>query len=553
MNNDFEQFNLHPELVRAVVERGYETPTPIQIQVIPAMMAGHDVTGQAQTGTGKTAAFSLPMLNNLIPGYTKVQCLVVTPTRELANQVAETVYAYGHFQNVRVLAVYGGQPYGRQIQQLKNGIDVVVGTPGRLLDLIKRKALDLSGVRIVILDEADEMLSMGFVEDIEVLLENTPDTRQTALFSATMPASIRRLADKYLDNPQSITIELKKHTVEGIDQRYYLINAADKVAAVSRLFELEEITSVLVFSKTRKGSDELANTLAGRGYNAEALNGDLSQDARERVLNRFKNGQVKVLVATDVAARGLDIDDISHVINYDLPYDVESYVHRIGRTGRAGKAGIAISLITPAEQFRLGRIEKFTRHPIRKANLPTEAEIMQHREDQLIQQVNVWLLRDRCHREQQIVEKLVLEGHDLVKVAGVALKLARAEEKQRPIAKISELRAKSSRKREGSRNQRQTRTKGKNGRTANPQSKISHDAGMVRMSLGTGKNNGARPSDIVGAIASWADIPGYTIGKIFIESKHTLVDIPEEYAAKVLSKSGTYQIRKSANVTVERV
>ena len=275
MNNDFMQFNLKPGLVQAVTERGYKSPTPIQTQVIPIMMAGNDITGQAQTGTGKTAAFALPMLHNLVDGWNQVQSLVVTPTRELALQVAETINAYGRVQKVRVLAVYGGSPYGPQIRQLKSGVDVVVGTPGRLLDLIKKRALDLSGTHLVVLDEADEMLSMGFVEDIEALLKATPDTRQTALFSATMPAPIRRLAGKYLNDPQSITIEYKKHTVESIEQRYYLLNAADKFSALTRLFEVEPITQVLIFSKTRRGSDELANKLAGQGYSAEALNGDL--------------------------------------------------------------------------------------------------------------------------------------------------------------------------------------------------------------------------------------------------------------------------------------
>jgi ATP-dependent RNA helicase DeaD len=553
MNKDFTQFNLHPDLLQAVVERGYETPTPIQTKVIPVMMTGRDLIGQAQTGTGKTAAYSLPMLHNLVPGWDQVQCLVVTPTRELANQVAEAIFDYGHFQKVRVLAVYGGQHYGPQIRRLRSGVDVVVGTPGRLLDLIKRKALDLSSTHMVILDEADEMLSMGFVEDIEELLKTTPDTRQTTLFSATIPAAIRRLADKYLHDPQSITIEHKKHTVENIDQCYYLVNQRDKLAALTRLFEMEDITSSLIFTKTRRGSDELANLLAGRGYNAEALNGDLNQEARERVLNRFKNEQIKVLVATDVAARGLDIDGISHVINYDLPYDVESYVHRIGRTGRAGKTGTAITLVTPTEVWRLARIEKFTRHPITKGALPTEVEILQHREDQLIRNIHVWLRRDRCQREQEIVNELILSGHDPVKVAAVALKLARAEEKQRPIEKVSEVHNRKSRKKDRNSTRRNLRVKGKRSRKGDPNSKISHESGMVRLSLGTGKKNGARPGDIVGAIAGLADIPGYTIGKIFIQSEHTLVDIPEEYAAKVLSKSGAYQIRKNANVTVERV
>ncbi len=558
MNTDFTQLNLHPKLVQAVVERGYETPTPIQSQVIPVMLSGQDVIGRAQTGTGKTAAFALPMLNNLQSGSNDVQCLVVTPTRELAKQVANAIYEYGQFQNVRVLPVYGGSPYGRQIRRLKDGVDVVVGTPGRLLDLIERKALKLSSTHIVILDEADEMLSMGFIEDIEALLDETPDTRQTALFSATMPPPIRKLADKYLNNPQFIAIKDKSRTVESIDQRYYLVNEFDKLAAVTRLFEMEEINSALIFTKTRIGSDELAGQLSGRGYSAEALNGDLSQDARERTLRRFREHQVKVLVATDVAARGLDIDDISHVFNFDIPYDVESYVHRIGRTGRAGKTGVAISLITPAEQWRLSRIEKFTKHQIAKAELPGEAEILQYREDHLVEQVNIWLQRDRCRRELEIVTEMVEAGHDPLMVAAVALKLARAEEKQRPIEPISKAKPKGGRKRtrkldrQRDYHQNRVRFKGKNGRKPDRRSKDSHEDGMVRLSLATGKKHGVRPSDIVGSIASHADIPGNTIGKIFIQDQHTFVDVEEQYVSRVLGKTGSYRVRQLENVTVER-
>jgi ATP-dependent RNA helicase DeaD len=552
MNNDFMQFNLKPALVQAVVERGYENPTPIQTKVIPVMLKGQDLIGQAKTGTGKTAAFALPMLHNLVSEWNQVQCLVVTPTRELAKQVAQAIHDYGRFLDVQVLPVYGGQPYGRQIHRLKDGVDVVVGTPGRLIDLINRKALDLSTTHMVILDEADEMLSMGFIEDIETILEKTPQTRQTSLFSATMPREILKLAEKYLHEPHTVSVEDKQLTVESIDQRFYMVNASDKLSALTRLFEMEDITSALIFTKTRVGSDELANQLASRNYPAEALNGDLSQDARERVLNRFKQNKIKVLVATDVAARGLDIDDISHVFNFDLPYDVESYVHRIGRTGRAGKAGIAISLITPAERWRLGRIEKFTKHPITKNQLPTEKEIIQHREDKLVEDVRVWLRRGRCRREQEIVSDLITEGHDPLMIAAISLKMARAEEKQRPIANISPLRETKSRQKNPRRDRKLRTTKGKNGRRGNPGSKKSHEEGMVRVSLGTGRSHGIRPADIVGAIASRAEIPGYKIGKIFIQDKHTLVDIPEELAEQVLDKTGTYRIRKLNSVTVER-
>ncbi len=552
MNQDFSQFNLHPNLVQAVIERGYETPTPIQTQVIPVLLDGSDVIGQAQTGTGKTAAFALPMLHNLVEGWEGVQGLVVTPTRELASQVAEAIASYGRYQNIQVLPVYGGQHYGHQIRQLKNGVEIVVGTPGRLLDLIKRHALDLSATHMVILDEADEMLSMGFIDDIEAILTHTPETRQTALFSATMPAAIRNLADHYLHAPQLITIQHKKHTVESIEQRYYLVNPQDKTAALTRIFEGEAVTSMLIFTKTRIGSDELANHLAGQGYNAEALNGDLNQDARERVLDRFKSEQVKVLVATDVAARGLDIDDISHVVNYDLPYDVESYVHRIGRTGRAGKTGIAISLVTPNEQWRLGRIEKFTHQPISKAQLPTREAILQWREERLIEQINMWLRRDRCRREQEIVADLVAAGHDPAMIAAVALKLARAEEKQRSIAEISEVAPRKSRTTSRRPGRSQERTQRKRSYQKTEAGRVSHETGMLRLSLGAGRKHGVRPADVVSAIARRADIPGATIGKILIQEQHTLVDIPTEYASQVLSKTGTYRLHKLDNVIVQR-
>jgi len=397
------------------------------------------------------------------------------------------------------------------------------------------------------------MLSMGFEEDIEKILKSTNEIRQTALFSATIPPAIRSLAKKYLREPQSITIESSKRTVDSIDQRYYLVNETDKLAALTRLLEVESMTSVLIFTKTRVGSDELANQLTGRGYPAEALNGDLSQDARERVLNRFKKEQISVLVATDIAARGLDIDDISHVINFDLPYDVESYVHRIGRTGRVGKAGVAITLITPNEQWRLGRIEKFIRHQITRATIPSEAQILQHREDTLIEQVNIWLKRNRCRREQEIVNELVVAGHDPLMIAAVALKLARSEEKQRPIAEISGVQLKSAGKIRHEHVQNGSRKKYGKTKNGNGNSKISHEAGMVRLSIGTGKTQGVRPGDIVGAIASRANIPGHAIGKIFIQDHQTFVDVPEAYVTEVLDKTGTYSIRKSDHVTIQRV
>ncbi|MFC2028166.1 DEAD/DEAH box helicase, partial [Chloroflexota bacterium] len=309
MTDEFDQLGLHPQLVQTVANLGYTTPTPIQSEVIPLMLAGHDVIGQAQTGTGKTAAFALPVLHSLERNQRCVQALVLAPTRELANQVAQATSEYGSCQKVRVLAVYGGQPYGRQISRLRQGVDVVVGTPGRLLDLIEKRELDLSCVSTVVLDEADEMLSMGFIEDIKEILSKTPSVRQTALFSATIPPEIRNLADKYMNSPQSVTIKSKQLTVDTVDHQYCLVNKEDKLAVLTRIFEVEDITSALIFANTRVGTSDLVNELMGRGFPAEALNGDLNQQTREQVLNRFRSNQSTVLVATDVAARGLDIDD----------------------------------------------------------------------------------------------------------------------------------------------------------------------------------------------------------------------------------------------------
>ncbi|MFO7680175.1 MAG: DEAD/DEAH box helicase [Chloroflexota bacterium] len=559
--NDFSQLNLKPALLQAISDQGYTEPTPIQIEIIPLMLAHQDVIGQAQTGTGKTAAFALPMLQNLEPNQNQVQGLVLAPTRELAMQVAEATYGYGKHMGVTVLAVYGGQPYGRQIASLKRGVNIVVGTPGRLLDLIQRGSLDLSGVRTLVLDEADEMLSMGFIEDIETILDKTPASRQTALFSATMPGPIRSLADKYLRQPQSVTIQRKQLTVASLDQRYYLVKEADKLAALTRLFEMEDITTALVFAKTRLGTGELANELSVRGFQAEALSGDLSQEAREHVLNRFRNNQIQVLVATDVAARGLDIDGISHVFNYDLPQDPEVYVHRVGRTGRAGRTGVAISLFTPREQGRLRRIESMTRQKITKGDLPTVEDIQKKREDALVEKMLVWLRRDRCTREKEIVTELVAEGYDVAAIAAAALKLARVEEKQRPIARIGDVAEFDERAEQ--RNDKRGRRDG-NGRSSlnrparNPAAKASgerrkpggRETGMVRLTLDKGKTHGVRPNDVVGTLAYHADIPGKTIGAIRIQPQHTFVDVPEQFVTQVLAKSGSFQIHRQA-VSVE--
>ena len=554
MTTEFDSLNLHPQLVQAIVERGYTTPTPIQAGMIPLMLSGADVIGQAQTGTGKTAAFALPILHNLEPDQDRPQALVLAPTRELAMQVADAIWEYGQHLKVRVLAVYGGSSYSRQITRLKKGVDVVVATPGRLLDLLERGVLDLSGVKTVVLDEADEMLKMGFIEDVENILATTPEARQTALFSATVPAPIRRLADKYMRDPQSVTIQREQVTAEMIEQRCYLVNERDKLAALTRLFEVENVTSALIFVRTRVESGELANELSVRGFPAEALNGDLSQEARERTMSRFRNNQIKVLVATDVAARGLDVDDISHVFNYDLPEEAEVYVHRVGRTGRAGKAGLAISLVTPREKRKLFSVERFTHQKFAFLPLPTEADIQQKRENELMEKMNVWLNRGRYKRELEMVSALIESGHDPLDVAAAALKMARADEKQRPIYPVSEVKKEEHKPRKFEREDVDSRLRRRGVRRdehPDRRSKVSHEQGMVRISMSLGRTHGIRPSDVVGTLAFHADIPGHTIGKIFIEDKHTFVDVPESLVGKVLSKKVNYKFKRQP-VIVEK-
>jgi ATP-dependent RNA helicase DeaD len=558
MTTDFSSLNLREEITKAITELGYSEPTPIQLGMIPLMLTGVDVIGQAQTGTGKTAAFALPILNNF-QRQKNPQALVLAPTRELALQVADSMTEYGKHLNVRVLAVYGGQPYSPQINSLKRGVDVVVGTPGRLNDLLERGVLVLSDIKTVVLDEADEMLNMGFVEEVEKILSTTPAERQTALFSATMPARIRSLANRFMRDPQAVTVKRSALNAAQIEQRYYLVHDNDKINALTRLFEIEPIHSALIFARTRAETGQLANELVIRGIPAEAIHGDLDQNARERVLGRFRANQLKVLVATDVAARGLDIDDISHVFNFHLPDDAEVYVHRIGRTGRAGKTGIAITLLAPKEKRRLREVEALTKQVVTKMELPTAADIIKHRETQTVEKLKIWLGRGRFKRELEMVQELIDAGHDVMNIAAAAIKISRDDEKQRPIAEVSEVKADFARKPErdfghgsprgfkrGDSGSRRDSVGGSNAgkRDFGKPRRESHEEGMVRLKINKGKSNNVRPSDIVGQIAFHANIPGYSIGKIRIEEKHTFVDVPEAAVDVVIKHSGNYKIGK---------
>ncbi len=530
MTHTFETLGLRPELVRTVAELGYEQPTPIQAGAIPVLMSGRDVLGQAQTGTGKTAAFTLPMLESLDPVKTGVQSLILAPTRELAIQVAEAVYRYGHQLGVRVLPIYGGQSITRQMKRLQQDTQVVVGTPGRMLDLIRRNVLDLSHVSYLVLDEADEMLKMGFIEDVEAILSATPTTRQTALFSATLSTEIRRLAQRYMNDPVPVLIAGESMTVPQMEQRYYLVDERAKFAALTRLLEVENLNSTLIFTRTRAGAAELAENLVARGYPAEAIHGDLSQDARETVMRRFRKGHLNVLVATDMVARGVDIDDVSHVINYDIPFDPEDYVHRIGRTGRAGRSGIAITLLTPGQTRRLKSIEGFTKQSINRGTLPTVEAVYARRESRF--QANLdGILDENLEDEVRFVQQLIEAGYDPVEMAAASIHMARMVEQQRPVEEIADVREKRS-------SDRAPRMSDRNGRGERGQSggrrKPDFEPGMVRLLLNLGREHGIRPGDVVGAIASEARIPGNAIGAIDIGKHETFVDVKEKHVENVL-------------------
>ncbi len=528
MTDNFDTLGLRPELVRTVAELGYEQPTPIQAGAIPVLLAGRDVLGQAQTGTGKTAAFTLPMLEILDPVKTGVQSLILAPTRELAIQVAEAVYRYGHQLGVRVLPIYGGQSITRQMKRLERDTQVVVGTPGRMLDLIRRNVLDLSHVRYLVLDEADEMLKMGFIEDVEAILSATPTTRQTALFSATLSTEIRRLAQNYMHDPVPVLIAGESMTVPQMEQRYYLVDEKSKFTALTRLLEVENLNSTLIFTRTRAGAAELAESLVARGYPAEAIHGDLSQDARETVMRRFRKGQLTVLVATDMVARGVDMEGVSHVINFDIPFDPEDYVHRIGRTGRAGRSGIAITLLTPGQTRRLKMIEAFTKHNIHRATLPTVEAVYASRESRFQTHLDV-TLSENLEDEVRFVQQLIESGYDPVDMAAAAIHMARTVEQQRPVEEIVDVREKRSSDRAPRMRDRERGQSDGGGRR-----KPEFEPGMVRLLLNLGREHGIRPGDVVGAIASEARIPGNAIGAIDIGKHETFVDVKEKHVENVL-------------------
>ncbi len=534
----FSDLGLPQSLLAALREVGYETPSPIQAATIPALLAGRDMIGQAQTGTGKTAAFALPALALLESPASKPQVLVLAPTRELAIQVAEAFQKYAHhIPGFQVLPIYGGQSYMPQLSALKRGVHVVVGTPGRVIDHLERGSLDLSQLRMLVLDEADEMLRMGFIDDVEAVLKKTPATRQVALFSATMPAQIKRIAQTYLKDPAEIAIKSQTSTAENIRQRFWMVSGINKLDALTRIMEAEPFDAMIIFARTKLGTDELAEKLAARGFSAAAINGDVEQKTRERTIQRLKDGQLDVLVATDVAARGLDVDRISHVLNYDIPYDTESYVHRIGRTGRAGRKGEAILFVAPRERGMLGAIERATRQKIEQMNLPSVDAVNERRVAKFLDKIEAALASDDLSIFRELVERYEREKNvPAVEIAAALAKLVQGKTPlllPKPAVPERAFEARDARPTRD-RSERPQRERTHESRERAPREHGAPEAGMRTYRIEVGHQHGAQPGHIVGAIANEADLESRYIGRIDIRDDFTLVDLPDGMPPELL-------------------
>lgn len=493
----FLELELSKKVQQAIDEMGFEEPSPIQAQCIPLVLTGGDVIGQAQTGTGKTAAFGIPLVERATPAK-HVQSLILTPTRELAIQVAGELRKISRYKRTRTLPIYGGQSIGHQIKALQQGVQIVIGTPGRILDHIRRGTLKLDKLQTIVLDEADEMLDMGFIEDIESILKATPDSRQTLLFSATMPSEVLRLSKRYMQDPANVTINRGEVTVPLIDQVYYKVLERSKPESLCRIIDSENIQLGIIFCRTKRGVDELTETLIARGYMADGLHGDLSQAHRDRVMRKFRNGEIEMLVATDVAARGIDVGNVTHVINYDIPQDPESYVHRIGRTGRAGKRGLAITLVTPRE-FKLFRtIEKETKAKLLPREVPTLADVAERQADIWRERLRASVLEGGLAHYRAIISEMVDE-FDPIDLAAAALKINAGEQME---------------------DESENYEFGETG--AAP--------GMVRFFINLGRTANMGPAEMIKMISEEAGIPGQAIGKINIFDKFTFLEVQEDAA-----------------------
>jgi ATP-dependent RNA helicase DeaD len=541
----FTDLALAEPVLKAIQTVGYEIPSPIQAAAIPVLLAGGDILGMAQTGTGKTAAFALPLLSKLDLSQTNPQILVLAPTRELAIQVAEAFQKYAsEMPGFHVLPIYGGQDMTSQLRQLKRGVHVVVGTPGRVMDHLRRGSLNLTNLKSLVLDEADEMLRMGFIDDVEWILEHTPETRQTALFSATMPREIRKVCDNYLRDAKEIKIASTQSTGDNIEQVYWMVSGTNKLDALTRILEVEPFDGMIIFVRTKTATVELAEKLEARGYSASALNGDMNQQLRERAIERLKTGKLDIVIATDVAARGIDVERISHVVNYDIPYDSEAYVHRIGRTGRAGRSGKAILFVAPREKRLLYTIEKATRKPITLMELPSGATVTKHRIDQFTQQITDTL---KEQPDLSFFNDLLAEYSHANDVSPeeIASALAYLLQRERPLqVKFTDVKPERSERRDrderGGRDERGNRDRGP--REDRPRRERS-DENMDRYRIEVGRSHEARPGDIVGAIANEAGIESRFIGHIKLFDEFSTVDLPAGLPKETLAKLKKVRVR----------
>ncbi|MCC4587744.1 DEAD/DEAH box helicase [Xanthomonas melonis] len=556
----FADLGLSDAVMKAVAAVGYESPSPIQAATIPALLAGRDVLGQAQTGTGKTAAFALPVLSNADLHQVKPQALVLAPTRELAIQVAEAFQKYAEaIPGFRVLPVYGGQPYAQQLSALKRGVHVVVGTPGRVIDHLDRGTLDLSQLKTLVLDEADEMLRMGFIDDVEAVLKKLPEQRQVALFSATMPPAIRRIAQTYLQEPAEVTIAAKTTTSANIRQRYWWVSGLHKLDALTRILEVEPFDGMIIFARTKAATEELAQKLQARGMAAAAINGDMQQAAREKTIAQLKDGKLDILVATDVAARGLDVERISHVLNYDIPYDTESYVHRIGRTGRAGRSGEAILFVTPREKGMLRSIERATRQPIEEMQLPSVDAVNDTRVARFMSRISETLAGGQIELYRDLLQRF--ESENNVPAIDIAAALARLLQGDAPFLLTPPVRGAREDAAPRERHERADRgerprfePKFERGPRADgeraPRPPRGEDAGerprrepaprgepefgMESYRIEVGHSHGVKPANIVGAIANEAGLESRYIGRIDIQHDYSILDLPADMPRELL-------------------
>jgi ATP-dependent RNA helicase DeaD len=535
----FAELKLAPGVLQAIDAVGYESPSPIQAESIPPLLQGRDLLGQAQTGTGKTAAYALPVLSRLELSLTQPQVLVLTPTRELAIQVAEAMQTYARYlEGFHVAPVYGGQSISTQLRQLKRGVHAVVGTPGRILDHLRRGTLKLVHLTTVVLDEADEMLRMGFIEDVESILEQTPDSRQIALFSATMPKAVQRVAQRHLKDPVEIRIKTKTATVSTITQRYWQGSGLDKLEALTRILETEDFEAMIVFVRTKVATADLAEKLEARGYASAMLNGDINQGLREKTVERLKNGSLDIVVATDVAARGLDVDRISHVVNYDIPYDTETYVHRIGRTGRAGRSGQAILFVSPRERRMLHSIEQATRQPIEPMRLPSQADIADRRVAQFKQLITDTIESQKLAFFEDLIESYQREQDlDLTEIAAALAFLAQRERPLQPkVEKRSE---------RGSNKVIELPNRSTSPRRQGWVQETGKQRSLGAMQcyrLAVGREHGVTPKHIVGAIANEADLESRHIGEILLFDDFSTVDLPQGMPDEILQHLQTVQV-----------